>query len=195
MIAFTCSGTWGHIYPAIAVAQHHHDKASIFIVEQDRLAAEIVPKYGFNCAFIRFKPKNILSWFSTFFRVAKIFKSNHITRLISTGGYATIPVVMVAWLFQYSVTLLEQNTIPGRANRFLAFLPARFVLVFQHQLTLNIKLFLLQVIRCACIIRKIVSLKTLFHYLGVKVKTSWFLEAVREQIPLIKKLFRLKALL
>ena len=126
MIAFTCSGTGGHIYPAIAVAQHHHDKASIFIVEQDRLAAEIVPKYGFNCAFIRFKPKNILSWISTFFRVARIFAKNDITLLVSTGGYATIPVVIVAWLFRIPVTLRNKYD-SGRANRFLAFLPAKFV--------------------------------------------------------------------
>ena len=57
MIAFTCSGTGGHIYPAIAVAQKIGHQKSIFIIEKDRLAASVIPKYGFNCAKINFKLK------------------------------------------------------------------------------------------------------------------------------------------
>ena len=74
MIAYTCSGTGGHIYPAIAVAQYHNDKASIFIVEQDRLAAEVVPKYGFNCTFIRFKRKIYYPGLAPFFGLLKYLK-------------------------------------------------------------------------------------------------------------------------
>ena len=132
MIAFTCSGTGGHIYPAIAVAQYAKDHDKIFIIEQNRLAADIVPKYGFNCAYITFKPKHILTWFSTFSTVFNTFRSHKVNKLISTGGYATIPVVLVAWLLRIPVTLLEQNTIPGRANRFLAFFASKICITFDY---------------------------------------------------------------
>lgn len=131
MIAFTCSGTGGHIYPAIAVAQQLDDTPCLFIVEKDRLAADVVPKYGFQCEYIICHTKQVLSWFNTMATVFKVFKNNPITSLISTGGYATIPVVFVAWLLRIPVTLLEQNTIPGRANRLLAFFASKICVSFQ----------------------------------------------------------------
>ncbi|MAH80736.1 MAG: hypothetical protein CMP39_03530 [Rickettsiales bacterium] len=132
MIAFTCSGTGGHIYPAIAVAQKIGHQKSIFIIEKDRLAASVIPKYGFNCAKINFKLKYVFSWIPTLLTVISILRKHDVTKLISTGGYATLPVVIAAWLLRIPVTLLEQNSIPGRANRFLAFFATKICISFDY---------------------------------------------------------------
>jgi UDP-N-acetylglucosamine--N-acetylmuramyl-(pentapeptide) pyrophosphoryl-undecaprenol N-acetylglucosamine transferase len=40
--------------------------------------------------------------------------------LVGTGGYVTVPAVLAAASLKVPVLLQEQNSIPGRANRFLA---------------------------------------------------------------------------
>ena len=47
MIVLTCSGTGGHVYPAIAVANFLTKEELLFVVDQGRLAEQIVADSGF----------------------------------------------------------------------------------------------------------------------------------------------------
>jgi UDP-N-acetylglucosamine--N-acetylmuramyl-(pentapeptide) pyrophosphoryl-undecaprenol N-acetylglucosamine transferase len=54
-----------------------------------------------------------------------------VEKVLSFGGFATVPVVLAAWVCRVPVTLFEQNAIPGRANRGLAFFSQRVCLALQ----------------------------------------------------------------
>ena len=132
MIAFTCSGTGGHIYPALAMAQYLDEPEMLFIIEKDRIAAEIIPKYHYNCCYFKFSKKNIVSFIKAIIGTRKIMKEKKVTRLMSTGGYATVPVVLAAFTLRIRIVLHEQNTVPGRANRFLSFFAKKICISFNY---------------------------------------------------------------
>jgi UDP-N-acetylglucosamine--N-acetylmuramyl-(pentapeptide) pyrophosphoryl-undecaprenol N-acetylglucosamine transferase len=48
------------------------------------------------------------------------------------GSIASIPVLVCAWLFRMAVIIHEQNILPGRANRFLAYISDRIAVSFSE---------------------------------------------------------------
>lgn len=49
----------------------------------------------------------------------------------SKGGYASVPSVLVSWLFRIPVVIHESDSIPGSANRFLARFAKKICLGYQ----------------------------------------------------------------
>ena len=132
MIAFTCSGTGGHIYPALAMAQYLDEPEMLFIIEKDRIAAEIIPKYHYNCCYFKFSKKYCKLYKSDYWHTQdnERKKSNSVNGY--TGGYATVPVVLAAFTLRIRIVLHEQNTVPGRANRFLSFFAKKICISFNY---------------------------------------------------------------
>ena len=52
--------------------------------------------------------------------------------VVGFGSIASIPVLVCAWLFRTTVLIHEQNVLPGRANRFLAFISDRIAVSFSE---------------------------------------------------------------
>jgi UDP-N-acetylglucosamine--N-acetylmuramyl-(pentapeptide) pyrophosphoryl-undecaprenol N-acetylglucosamine transferase len=48
------------------------------------------------------------------------------------GGYASVPVMLAAWLMRLPTVILEQNALPGFTNRVLGRLVRRVVIAFPH---------------------------------------------------------------
>ncbi|NQY74544.1 MAG: UDP-N-acetylglucosamine--N-acetylmuramyl-(pentapeptide) pyrophosphoryl-undecaprenol N-acetylglucosamine transferase [Candidatus Margulisbacteria bacterium] len=116
-IAFTCGGTGGHVYPCIALAQEQDVKEVLFLGAQNREDQKIVKRYGFQFEGVPTTRKNPVTMIRSFLRARYILKKFACEKLFASGGYTTPPVILAAWTMGIPVTLLEQNVIPGKANR------------------------------------------------------------------------------
>lgn len=134
-IIFTCGGTGGHIFPAIAIAEaflkkYKKDIRITFIGSDIGMEKNIIKDYGFEYYSITARPflrkftfKNILN---IFFIINAIFNSFLILRkikpdfVIGTGGYVSFPVILAAVVIRKKTCIHEPNVYPGIANRVLA---------------------------------------------------------------------------
>lgn len=127
-------GTGGHLFPGIALASDIKEKYPeaqiVFVGTEKGLEAKVIPKTGYELKFISvrgFMGKSLSEKGKTLWRVVKsLQESGKIIKLISpdivfgVGGYASFPCVLVASLKKIPTVILEQNTVPGLANKILA---------------------------------------------------------------------------
>jgi len=126
-------GTGGHVFPGIALAEEvvtrHPANDVIFVGTARGLEATIVPKEGFPIELIDVKGlkgkgllqtlKNLLLLPLAFVQSARILRRWRPDVVVGVGGYASGPVVLVAWLLRIPTAVQEQNAIPGFTNRVL----------------------------------------------------------------------------
>ena len=116
MIVFTCGGTGGHISPALNIADEL--KEDICFIGGDRLEKVMIKKYEFIC--LPSIKRNLMSILLSIFEARKILKKLKPKFVFATGGYVTLPVGIASITLRIPLVLLEQNSIPGKTNRFLA---------------------------------------------------------------------------
>jgi UDP-N-acetylglucosamine--N-acetylmuramyl-(pentapeptide) pyrophosphoryl-undecaprenol N-acetylglucosamine transferase len=126
-------GTGGHLFPGIAVAreiQRRYPGSTILFVGAERgIETKIVPKEGFE---LRTLPvggikglgivrqiRNLMGMVSGVFRARAILREFKPEVVIGVGGYASFPMLTAATLAGYPRLIMEQNAIPGLANRVL----------------------------------------------------------------------------
>jgi UDP-N-acetylglucosamine--N-acetylmuramyl-(pentapeptide) pyrophosphoryl-undecaprenol N-acetylglucosamine transferase len=133
-IVFTCGGTGGHVYPAIALAQYFSSHSITFLMSMNRKDRDIIQAYGYNGIEIPSSHRNPFTLLRGLIRAWYYLKKNRPNVLIATGGYHTIPVILAAKLLQIPIILLEQNVVPGRVNRYLSTLAAHTCISFSESL-------------------------------------------------------------
>ncbi|HEY3761164.1 MAG TPA: undecaprenyldiphospho-muramoylpentapeptide beta-N-acetylglucosaminyltransferase [Verrucomicrobiae bacterium] len=129
-VAIACGGTGGHLFPGIAVAEElkkHGCKVALLISpkEIDQQAVKSACDLEiFTLPAVGLQNRNYLSFALSFWkssRAAKaIFEKLKPDAVLAMGGFTAAPPVMAAKKFNAKSFLHESNTIPGRANRFLA---------------------------------------------------------------------------
>ncbi|MFC1637591.1 undecaprenyldiphospho-muramoylpentapeptide beta-N-acetylglucosaminyltransferase [Candidatus Margulisiibacteriota bacterium] len=143
-IAIVSGGTGGHIYPGIAVAQAIKQRDAgaelLFIGSQEGLEKELIAREGYGVKLIKaralLRKLSYQALSAPFVSVWGFFQSLKILRrfspqvLISTGGYASLPVVLAARSLGIPVVLHEQNVLPGAVNRFCARFARKVFLTF-----------------------------------------------------------------
>jgi UDP-N-acetylglucosamine--N-acetylmuramyl-(pentapeptide) pyrophosphoryl-undecaprenol N-acetylglucosamine transferase len=126
-------GTGGHLFPGIAVAreiQRRDKNAEILFVGSERgIESRLVPQEGFPLRCLPAGSIKGVGWGarirSLFATVKGIVGAKRILRefrpavVIGVGGYASFPMVGAAILNGYPRIVMEQNAIPGLANRIL----------------------------------------------------------------------------
>lgn len=128
-------GTGGHLFPGIAVAEELENRGInkadiIFVGTQQGIESRAVPKEGYNIRFLRAEGiagrsilKKARSLFVFFLSIAdslRIISSVRPDIVIGVGGYASVGMVLAARLKGIPTMILEQNSVPGLANRFLS---------------------------------------------------------------------------
>ncbi len=129
----SAGGTGGHIYPALSIINKikEEDKEAkiLYIGTTDRMEKDIIPNLGIDYVGIKMNGLgksikkitmfgiNTVKGTSKCKKLMKKFKPNIV---IGVGGYVTFPVVLAAKKLGVRVLLHEQNSIPGKANRFLS---------------------------------------------------------------------------
>jgi UDP-N-acetylglucosamine--N-acetylmuramyl-(pentapeptide) pyrophosphoryl-undecaprenol N-acetylglucosamine transferase len=143
-IAIVSGGTGGHIYPGIAIAQaikKRDPQASLlFLGSEEGLEKELIAREGYSVRLIKARAllrklsyKALSAPFVSalgFFQSLRILRGFSADILISTGGYASLPVVLAAKVLGIPVLLHEQNVLPGAVNRFCQRLSRQVFLSF-----------------------------------------------------------------
>jgi UDP-N-acetylglucosamine--N-acetylmuramyl-(pentapeptide) pyrophosphoryl-undecaprenol N-acetylglucosamine transferase len=126
-------GTGGHVFPGIALAEEvvtrHPANDVVFVGTARGLEATVVPQAGFPIELIDVKGlkgkglletlRNLLLLPLAFVQSVRILRRWRPDVVVGVGGYASGPVVLVAWLLRIPTAVQEQNAIPGITNRML----------------------------------------------------------------------------
>lgn len=125
-------GTGGHVYPALAVAEHLRREGwqVIWLGTRRGLEARVVPHHRIEVCFVRIsglRGKGWRSWMQAPFKlVIALLQCLAIVRrigpqvVLGMGGFAAGPGALAAWLVGKPLLIHEQNAIPGLTNRLLS---------------------------------------------------------------------------
>lgn len=133
-IVLAGGGTGGHLFPGIAIAEELRriDASAevIFIGTEHGIEASIVPREGYPIRYLKaegFAGKSIMkkaragirtvSSLRDSFRILKEVKPD---ALIGLGGYASFAPVLAGFLLKIPTLVMEQNSVPGLANKVLS---------------------------------------------------------------------------
>ena len=132
-VIISAGGTGGHIYPALAIInkikEKEPDSEFLYIGTHNRMEKDIVPAkgipfksiemYGFSKKVFR-NMRTIKCLFKAFKQCKKMIKEFNPDIVIGVGGYVTVPVIVSAKKLGYKTFLHEQNSLPGKSNKFLS---------------------------------------------------------------------------
>jgi UDP-N-acetylglucosamine--N-acetylmuramyl-(pentapeptide) pyrophosphoryl-undecaprenol N-acetylglucosamine transferase len=125
-------GTGGHIFPALAVAEHLRENGCkvVWLGSRAGMEARLVAPRGYTMAWIRFsgvRGKGLLRFATlplellvAFWQSATAIFAHRPDALLGMGGYVSFPGGMMASLLNRPLAVHEQNSVPGLANRVLA---------------------------------------------------------------------------
>lgn len=128
-LLIAASGTGGHLFPALAVAEELSDYEIEWLGVPQRLENSLVPeKYqlniisveGFQQGFGLKTIKIAFRFISSIFQVQKLIKEHQIDAVFTTGGYIAAPAILAACLQKKPTILHESNFIPGKVTRLLS---------------------------------------------------------------------------
>jgi len=126
-------GTGGHVFPGIALADAFLSLCPggvvSFVGTRDGLESRAVPARGFPIDFVpsgQVRGKGIRALAGAFRMALGIPAAVAVLRrrrpdlVFGVGGYASVPVALSAALLRIPLFLQEQNSVPGRSNRYMA---------------------------------------------------------------------------
>ena len=128
-LLIAASGTGGHLFPALAVAECLDDSWQVrWLGVPDRLETELVPE-RFKLITVKAgglqgrglsKLFQLLRLVAAGWRVKRLLQRERIELVFTTGGYIAAPAILAARLSGIPAVLHEANAIPGRVTRLLA---------------------------------------------------------------------------
>lgn len=147
---FTCGGTGGHIYPALAAAQRLRelmpDCGILFVGVEGNMETELVPRSGFEIRTVRagnlhrsLRPSAVAHNIRSGVNVAgaivsakRILKEFRPDAVIGTGGYVCFPVLCAASALSLPTLMHEANAFPGLTTRMLEKRTDRLMVAFEE---------------------------------------------------------------
>ena len=143
-IMIMAGGTGGHIFPALAVAEHLRAQgwSVVWVGVRGGMEERIIPARGYTMAWVRFAgvrgrgpvafallPLNLLV---AFWQSARAIFAHRPDLVLGMGGYVSFPGAMMASFLKKPLVIHEQNSIAGLANRVLAKLADRVLTTFPN---------------------------------------------------------------
>ena len=147
-IVFTCGGTGGHIYPAIAVARMFRERQPdcriLFIGAEDGMENKLVPREGFELQTVQIsnyqrKLTPAAIWHNlvtvqrmsaTFAKTKRILKDFRPDVIVGTGGYASFPALKMGAKLGIPTCVHESNAVPGLTTKLVARTASRIMVSF-----------------------------------------------------------------
>ena len=121
----TTGGSGGHVIPATILYKHLSKEANVFIssdkrglryLDQDIYQLKIINTPKLSNIF--FLPINSLIILFLTLKSIFLLKSMKIKKVISTGGYMSLPIILASKILKLDIYLIEPNHVLGRANKF-----------------------------------------------------------------------------
>ncbi len=132
-LCLTTTGSGGHILPAISIAEKwkkkYPDAKIIFIGTQQKIDKYLLKSNNFIQKFIplplkqtplksiRFFPVSLFKMLIAFFQALTFLYQHSIQKVITTGGFAAIPVALAAKILNIEIEIYELNFLPGKTTR------------------------------------------------------------------------------
>lgn len=137
-------GTGGHIFPAIAIANALKEMAPgieiLFVGAKGKMEMEKVPAAGYEIVGLnisglqrKLAPSNLLLPFKllgALMKAGKIINDFKPQVAIGVGGYASAALVYMAAKKGIPVLIQEQNSFPGKTNRFMSKYASRICVAY-----------------------------------------------------------------
>nr|WP_245817542.1 undecaprenyldiphospho-muramoylpentapeptide beta-N-acetylglucosaminyltransferase [Hydrococcus rivularis] len=128
-LLIAASGTGGHLFPALAVAEQLKEYKIEWLGVPNRLEKTLVPSdytlhtipvEGFQTR-LGIKTLQIgLRLISSVVRVRQLIRKHQIELIFTTGGYIAAPAILAARLQGIPVILHESNFLPGKVTRWFS---------------------------------------------------------------------------
>jgi len=124
-VLITTGGSGGHVIPAMILYDHLSNYTHVTI-STDRRGSRFLDKDNYNYSLvdtprlknILFLPINLILILYLTLKSYFLLKNKKIGKLISTGGYMSLPLILAAKILNLKIYLLEPNMVLGRANKF-----------------------------------------------------------------------------
>ncbi len=124
-VLISTGGSGGHVIPAIVLYEHLSKKANV-IISTDKRGSVYLDKNNYKYNIIDtpklsntfFLPINIIIILFLTLKSFFLLRNRKIEKIISTGGYMSLPIILAAKLLKLKIYLLEPNLVLGRANKF-----------------------------------------------------------------------------
>ena len=123
-ILITTGGTGGHVIPAKIIQEHLRDNFEIYystdlrgkkyLLDINKTIIIDTPKLNLNL----YLPFKLIKIIYLIFRTMLFLKKEKIKKVISIGGYMSLPVIIAAKIIGLTILLLEPNLVLGKGNRF-----------------------------------------------------------------------------
>ncbi len=124
-ILITTGGTGGHVIPAKIIKEHLSTDYNIYYSTDERglkyLSTDIDKVFMINSPKLNFSfdlPYKLLKLLYLIFKSTIYLKNKKINKVISIGGYMSLPIILSARILKLSIFLVEPNFVLGRANNF-----------------------------------------------------------------------------
>ncbi|MDH6056717.1 undecaprenyldiphospho-muramoylpentapeptide beta-N-acetylglucosaminyltransferase [Umezakia ovalisporum] len=126
-LLIAASGTGGHLFPAIALAEKLPDYKIEWLGVSNRLETQLVPKEyplntiaveGFQQGFGLSTLRILGGLIAAIQKVRHILKQGNFQGVVTTGGYIAGPSVIAARSLGLPVIFHESNALPGKVTRF-----------------------------------------------------------------------------
>lgn len=126
-LLIAASGTGGHVFPALAIAEQLPDWQIEWLGVPDRMEAQLVQEhYRLHCVAMSGlqgspleKLRALAQLGRSTLQTRQILKSGQFDAVLTTGGYIAAPVILAARALGVPVVLHESNVIPGKVTRAL----------------------------------------------------------------------------
>lgn len=127
-LLIAASGTGGHVFPAIAVAEQLADYEIEWLGVPNRLEKQLVPaRYPLHFVDVEGFQKRgsavvpvLLKFARSLWQVRSLLQRGNFDGVFTTGGYIAAPAVIAARSLGIPVILHESNALPGKVTRFLS---------------------------------------------------------------------------
>jgi len=125
-LLIAASGTGGHLFPALALAEQLNEYEIEWLGVPDRLEQTLVPdcyplhtipvtgfqtRFGWNSVTI------FSRLIAAIFQVRRLLREKNIHLIFTTGGYIAAPAIIAAKLQGIPVIIHEANFLPGKVTR------------------------------------------------------------------------------
>ena len=128
-LLIAASGTGGHLFPAIATAEHLPNYTIEWLGVPNRLETDLVPDQyplhtvqlgGFQGRVGLGLVKLLTQVLQATLQVRKLLKQEQFDGVFTTGGYIAAPAILAARSLGLPTILHESNALPGKVTRWLS---------------------------------------------------------------------------